>query len=502
MTARLVALVCLTGFLCACPAVGPDYKRPELNPPGTFSEAHADPSGQAASCVQAGAWWLDFHDQTLNALMDQAARDNLDLAQAKARIVQARASLRQSTVSLAPSLAGSGSLTRTYNTVDAQAPSSAGSTESWTNVYKAGFDASWEIDLFGGLRRARQVSQAEYEASRESARDTLVTLQGDVAAYYVTLRSAQQRLALSRKNVADLADLAQITRTRHQAGLVSYLDVAQAQAKLAAAQAGMPALETEAKQAVHRLGVLLGREPAALKHQLLHEESLPEFSGAVVPGLPSGLLERRPDLRRAERTLAASSASIGVSVAKLYPTFDLTGGLGLQNGDFTKFVSFTPWFASLAPTITLPIFTAGKTRAEIAGKRAAFDENLAKYRAAWLTALEDVENALAAYYGELENRRRLTAAVAAYEENLAVAMERYARGLTTFLDVLDARASLHTASMNLVASRAALLTDLASLSKALGGGWTAGQAEDASDSATTKRPPHDERQGMTNTHTS
>lgn len=501
MTARLVALVCLTGLLCACPAVGPDYKRPELNPPERFSEAGADTTAKGEASSRAGAWWLDFHDRTLNDLMDQAARGNLDLAQARARIVQARASLRQSTASLFPSVTSSGALTRTYNTVDAQAPSATGSTESWTNVYKAGFDASWELDLFGGLRRTRQASQAEYEASREAARDTLVTLQGDVAANYVALRSAQERLALSRKNVADLADLAQITSTRHRAGLVSYLDVAQAQAKLAAAQAGMPALETEAKQAAHRLGVLLGREPAALKDRLLREATLPEFSGPVAPGLPSQLLERRPDLRQAERTLAASSASIGVSVAKLYPTFDLTGGLGLQNGDFAKFMSFTPWFASLAPSVTLPLFSAGKTRAEITGKRAAFDENLAKYRAAWLTALEDVENALAAYYGELENRRRLSATVAAYEENLAVAMERYTRGLTTFLDVLDARQSLHTASMSLAASRAALLTDLVSLSKALGGGWMTGQAEETPEVAQKGRPPRDEHQRKTNTHT-
>jgi outer membrane protein, multidrug efflux system len=257
----------------------------------------------------------------------------------------------------------------------------------------------------------------------------------------------------------------------YQLGLTSFLDVAQAEAQKVTTESNIPTLEATSKQSIHRLGILLAQEPNALKTVLSVARPLPKIEGLIATGLPSELLHRRPDLRQAERQLAVASADIGVATAGLYPTFDLTLGLGLQASSASKFMETSSRYWSIVPGVSLPLLDGGKTRANIAGKQAIFDESLAKYRAAYNSALEDVENALTAYYAERAKHLLLVESVRVNEEAVATASERYRRGLTTFLDVLTTQQAFYSAQSSLSQSDANQLTNMVSLYKALGGGW-------------------------------
>jgi len=465
----------MTGLIClmvsSCITVGPDYKNPALHSPAHWAELKEN--SQPAVALEQAAWWKSFNDPLLDRLIDEAVKTNFDIRQAQARIVQSRAEAVQAGAPLWPSASAGGSLIRSDSSDSAMNTGmSAGSLASPQTVYKAGFDASWEIDVFGAARRSIEAAQARLEASREDLRSTLLTLLGDVAANYITLRSSQEQLKITRHNVAAQQQSEDVTRERYTLGLTSYLDVAQAQAQKNTTESGMPALEIAIKQSIHRLGILLGKDPGALTAELKPAGLLPKSYGLMVPGLPSELLQRRPDLRQAEQTLAAASADIGVATAKLYPKFDLTLGLGLESIGTGTFFDSKSRYWSIAPGFSQLLFNAGKTRAAIAGRKAAYEEAAARYSSSFLKALEEVENALSAYYGEQGRRGILIDSVRAHEEAVELANDRYRKGLTSFVDVLITQRSLYTAQSSLSQSDANLLTDLISLYKALGGGWS------------------------------
>ena len=376
-----------------------------------------------------------------------------------------------------PSIEATGSVTRSgggINTTASNSTSPSALATTAGTIFQAGFDASWEIDVFGGTRRSVEAARAKLEASVEDLRATLLTLLGDVAKNYADLRANQAGLSITRRNVEAQQQTVEVTRERFKLGLTSYLDVAQAEAQKAATESNLPTLEASIKQSIHRLGILLGKEPNALKAELSPVRPIPQPNGVMATGLPSDLLARRPDLRQVERQLAAASADIGVATAELYPKFDLTAGLGLQESSVSKFLKASSGrYWSLVPGVTWNLFDGGKARATVKNKRAVYEEKLAKYHASFLTALEEVENALAAYYAEQTKRRILAESVSANQEAVTLAHERYRKGLTNFLDVLTAENSLYTAQSNLSKSEANLLTDLISLYKALGGGWNA-----------------------------
>ncbi|WP_449241726.1 efflux transporter outer membrane subunit [Desulfovibrio sp.] len=477
---------CLAGLLLAlacagCAAVGPDYARPVIEAPGTFSEA-ATATAEAPN-LEMAAWWRGFGDPVLDSLMERAARANLDLEQARARVVQARAALRGARGGLWPTLEGSGAITRSKESRNAVEGASYSSGKTST-LSQAGFDASWELDLFGRARRNVESAQASLEAGREDLHNALLTLLGDVADSYIGLRSSQSRLAIARANLEAQRQTVDVTRARWRAGLVSWLDVAQAESQRAATEADIPSLESAVKQAMHRLAILLGQAPGTLTAELAPVRPLPEPGEALLAtGLPAQLLARRPDLRASERRLAAASAEIGVATADLYPSFDLTLGLGLQSAGSKTLVSSASRYWSIVPGVTLPIFSGGSTLAAVEQKRAAYDEALAAYRAAFLTALEDVENALASSSAQSARRVSLTEAERAAEESVSLARERYAKGLVNFLDVLSAQDTLYAVQDSLDQCRADQLTALVALYKALGGGWAAESAAQAEDGA-------------------
>jgi NodT family efflux transporter outer membrane factor (OMF) lipoprotein len=438
--------------------------KPVVSAPPAFSQGVAGD----ASHLEALAWWEAFGDPTLTGLVRRATGGSLTLQQAQARILQARAALGSAKADQWPSVTATAQASRSRTSTNAVTPTGAAGAAT---LFQAGFDTSWELDLFGGKRKAWEAAQARYEASVEDLRATLLSLAGDVASNYITLRGNQALLEVTRQNAETQRQAVNITEERQRLGLTSGLDAAQARAQLAATEAELPALEASIRQSSHRLGVLLGLEPTALVAELSQTKPLPAAQGAVAIGLPLELLARRPDLRSAERNLNAALADVGVARADLYPKFDLTLGLGLQSAGASTFTSISSRYWSIVPGLSLPVFNRGAIKANLAKKEGVYQEALAGFQASYHSALEDVENALANYYAERARAAGLAEALSQSRLALALAQERYRRGLTSFLDVLTAQSSVHTAQRSLTQSQAQILTDLVALHKALGGGW-------------------------------
>jgi outer membrane protein, multidrug efflux system len=458
LSSSLVLLVVLGG------TAGQAQQKPRVASPAAFSRGEA----KAARNLESQAWWESFGDPTLDDLIRRAAQGSLTLQQAQARILQARSTLRGAKSDQWPSLHATASVNRSKTSANATSPSLANSA---TTLYQSGFDASWEVDFFGGKRRAMEAAQARLEASVEDLRAAFLTLAGDVATNYINLRSDQDQLEITRQNAETQRQGAKLTEERQRLGLTSGLDVAQAKAQLASTTAEIPGLEASIRQSIHRIGILLGLEPTALVDELSPVKGLPSDRGTITTGLPSELLERRPDLRSAERNLSAALADIGAAKSDLYPKFDLTFGLGLQSTQTSNFDAISSRYWSIVPGLSLPIFNRSGLKAKVAQKEAIYQESLAAFRASYHSALEDVENALTNYYAEKGRRQDLEESLQQSQRALALAQERYQRGLTSFLDVLTAQTSVQSAQRSLSQSEAKVLIDLVSLHKALGGGW-------------------------------
>ena len=434
--------------------------------PTTFSQGETG----SATDLQSRAWWQSFGDPTLDSLVRRATEGSLSLQQAQARILQARATLGSAKADRWPSVTATASASRSDTSDNAASPALATSA---TTLYQAGFDASWEVDLFGGKRKATVAAQARYEGSMEDLHAAYLTLLGDVATNYITLRGNQALLDITRLNAEAQRQTVTLTEERYRLGLTSGLDVAQAKAQLASTTAEIPSLEASIRQSIHRISILLGLEPTALLKELSAAKALPSAQGSLATGLPSELLARRPDLRSAERNLKAAMADVGVAKAELYPKFDLTFGLGLESTQTSNFTSISSRYWSIIPGLSLPIFNRGNLKANVAKKEAVYQEALSSFRASYHTALEDVENALTNYYAEQARHHDLEESRNQSQQALALAQERYKRGLTSFLDVLTAQSSLQASQRSLSQSEAKVLNQLVALHKALGGGWAA-----------------------------
>jgi len=343
--------------------------------------------------------------------------------------------------------------------------------ERTQNLFQAGFDATWEIDVFGGVRRAIEAAGADIQVAEENRRYVLVTLLSEVARNYIEARANQRRLDIVHGNIRSQADTLELTRTRFNAGLTSELDVAQAESQLASTQSQVPLLDILLRQAIHRLGVLLGQPPESLLEELNQDTPLPTIPPEIPLGLPSELLLRRPDIRRSERELAAATARIGVATAELFPRFSLTGSFGTQTDDMQHFLDRKSLFWSVGPNMSWPIFDAGRIRANIDVQDARQQQALALFQQTILTALEDVENTVVAYRQEQVRHRYLASAVQANRRAFQLANERYTKGLADFLSVLESQRSLYITEDALVQSEGQAVTNLIALYKALGGGW-------------------------------
>ncbi len=461
-------------------AVGPDYQRPETKVPenwdGQSAVTPATPSKTTADPADLKSWWDNFSDPSLSSLVEMALRSNLDLRQAEARIRQARASLGVARAPLLPRVDASIIYERSQSasaTVGAGGGTPTIATAGGLReLFQVGLDASWELDIFGGARRSMEAAGADLQAALEDRRDVLVTLAGDVGNNYLNLRGFQQQLAIARKNLAAQKHTAEITRKRHEAGFVSALDVANANAQAATTEAQIPVLESQVRAAIYSLGVLLGREPAFLEQDLSKEGPIPGAPPQVPVGLPSELIRRRPDIRRAEAKLHAATARIGVATADLFPKFSLTGSFGFSSNDLTKLGNLADSkFWSFGPTVTWPIFAGGRIYWNIKLQDALAEEALLAYQKTVLTAFKEVETALVAYAKEQQRRQSLAAAVADNRRAVDLAMQLYVAGKRDFLNVLTAQLNLFTTENALVQSTSAQDTNLIALYKALGGGW-------------------------------
>ncbi|MFZ5451088.1 MAG: efflux transporter outer membrane subunit [Thermodesulfobacteriota bacterium] len=462
-----------TGLGCA---VGPDYRPPETKVPEKWDAqvvvTKEQPSKTTPVPVTLVEWWNSFKDPSLSSLVELAIRSNLDLRQAEARIRQARASRGVAGAALLPQADASALYQKSHGSSEASGGGAIATVGGVRELFQVGLDASWELDLFGGTRRSIEAATADLKAAVEDRRDVLITLVGDVGTNYFNLRGFQQQIVIARKNLEAQKKTARITHKRFEAGFVSRLDVANADAQVATTQAQIPLLESSARAAIYRLGVLLGREPAFLEKDLAVISPIAATPPIIPVGLPSDLMRRRPDIRRAEARLHAATARIGVATADLFPRFNLTGSLGISANDLTRIGNVSASkFWSFSPSVTWPIFAGGRIRWNIKLQDALQEEALASYEKTVLTALQDVETALVAYAKEQEHHRSLTAAVDSNRQAVDLSMKLYLVGKTDFLNVLTAQRALFVTEDALTQSTRTLATNLIALYKALGGGW-------------------------------
>jgi outer membrane protein, multidrug efflux system len=452
--------------------VGPNYKEPALAVPSAWNEAQQ--KGVDTRPADLVRWWTAFEDPLLNSLMERAVQSNLDLQVAEARIREARASRAVVASGEWPTVGTGGSYTRSRtseNALNFPSQNGASGIKLERNLFDVGFDANWEIDVFGGVRRSVEAADATVAATEYNRSDVLVSLLGDVARNYIDLRGAQRRLAVARANLKTQQDSLDLTRVRFNAGLASDLDVARAEAQINTTAAQIPVIESSLKEAAYNLDLLLGLSSGALWSELQKEVDIPGLPPEVLVGLPSDLLRRRPDVRFAERRLAAATAQVGSAIADLFPKFSLTGIYGLQS------ISASDWFTgrsrywSIGPTITWPIFDAGRIRANIDIRNAQQEQALYQYEKAVLAAFGDVEKSLVNYAQEQVRYRSLNDAVAANRRAVEMANELYIRGLNDYLNVLDSQRALYVTETELALSEATMASNLVALYKALGGGW-------------------------------
>jgi NodT family efflux transporter outer membrane factor (OMF) lipoprotein len=451
--------------------VGPDYRRPRVDVPvgwvSPMAEAPMAATQPSVAVEQPPAnlarWWATFDDPVLESLVTRAIESNLDLRVAALRVREARAARRIAASAFYPRADLGGSYRRSGGGVGRNNPE--------RDNYSISGDASWEIDVFGGVRRGVEAAGADYRAAVEDRRDVQILVASEVALSYLDFRAIQRQLAISRQNLTLQTRSYELTRQRFQAGFETGLDTANAESTVANTESLIPLQESSLRQTAYALAVLLGREPGALLEELSGEAPIPGTPAEIPVGLPSDLLRRRPDLRRAEAQVHAATARIGVAVADLYPRFSLTGSLGVSGDDVSALSNRHNGFWSIGPSASWLLFDAGRVRANIAIQTAAQEEAVLNYRSTILRALNEVENALTAYVAEQQHRRALVRVVAAERRALDLSTELYKQGETDFLNVLVAQRSLYSSEDALVQSDRNVASNLVRLYLALGGGW-------------------------------
>src|SRR6266849_5339860 len=470
-----ISFVISTLLLAGC-AVGPNYKRPQIAVPSQWTVAAA--RGTAATPIEKDEWWSSFQDPELNSLVERSAKQNLDLKLALERVQEARAARGVARSGYFPSIDGAASATRNRQRiiVPAGPQKSAVIVPVEYNNFQGGFAASWELDVFGGIRRSVQAATADMTAAEENRRDVLIILFGDVGRVYAQLRGFQRRLEIANKNIKTQQDTLDLTTARAKAGLATELDVSRAAAQLETTKAAVPTLLGGIDVSIHRLSVLLGEEPGALRAELEKVIPIPTAGPDVEVGLPSDLLKRRPDIRRAEAQLAAATARIGEAKADLFPHFVLTGTAGRQATQLHDLTLGAGNLYGVGPGISLPLFTGGRIRSNIAVQTSRQRAALISYQSAILNSLEEVQNALVNYSQEQERRDRLNQAVQHTQLAVDLATEQYRAGLVDFLSVLEAQRELYANEDQLVQSQTSVTTNLVGLYRALGGGWSVGGA--------------------------
>lgn len=466
---RRLALFATVSFmiLCAgCAAVGPAYRKPDVSVPAAWNRVGgADNTATAETAEDLSRWWGRLGDATLTGLVEQALEGSADLHAARAKLREARARRDLAGSDSFPTVTASGSAGRSTGSAE----TGSGGTNT---LYHAGFDASWEPDVFGGTRRGAQAAQADLETSEANLRNTQVSLAAEVARNYVEARAFQARLAIARKNLSGQSETFQLTGWRAQAGLVTSLDVEQSRTNLEQTRAQIPILTTGLTEAEHRLAVLLGRAPGAVHETLGALAPIPSVPDSVAVGIPADTLRQRPDVQAAERKLAAETARVGQAMAARTPGFRLSGSIGLDALTMGALGASGAVTRSLLANVAAVIFDGGRLRSKVEIQSAIQEQARIGYEAAVLSALEDVENALVSLS---DSRRRVTAlrdAAGAARNAALLARDRYTGGLIDFQTVLDTERTVLTVEDTLASAEAEGASALIRLYKALGGGWS------------------------------
>ena len=464
-----VQLLAVVLMLASCMPVGPDYQTAELDAPETWhTELQGGLSPGPTDPKTLARWWDVLEDAQLSSLEERAVNGNLGLKDAQARINEARAMRGISSAGLFPTLDATAA-------ADKSRSSESGGTGNVKNQYAVGFDAGWEVDIFGGVRRSVEAAQANLEATQENLLGVLVSLSAEVALNYLELRTYQARLDTIEATIGALQETYEINLSRYQSGLISELPVQESLRLLESARSRVPAFETGLEATKNRLAVLLGEFPGGLHEELAQRRQIPGLPATVLVGIPAETLRHRPDVRYAERNLAAQTARIGVAIADLYPKFHLVGTLGLESitaGDLFQSSSQT-W--GIGPGVRWNIFDAGAIRQNIQVQNARQEQALIYYEATLLRAQEEVENALVAYAKEQLSQESIAKASAAAEQAELLANGQYQAGLVNYSNVLDAQRALLLLRDELVQSKGAVTANLVRLYKAFGGGWEPAQ---------------------------
>lgn len=465
MINRPITLLLMSALPLAACSVGPEYRpkgAAELGVPDRYSV----PTPAGAEREDLTRWWNRFNDPLLARYVELGRTTNLDVALATTRLRQARESLIQSRAQLLPQLSGSAGYSRNLN-IAGQSFNVGGQNDS----FSAGADASYQVDLFGGIRRGVQASQADLEATGYSLANVLVSVQAEIARNYVLARLAQLQLANARASLAIQDDNLEIAGFRVQAGLVSSLDAEQARASRAQTAATIPTIEASYNGFVSRLGVLLGQAPGALKAEMEAVKPIPKGPESVATGIPADTLRQRPDVRAAERGLASATARIGVAQAQLYPALSIGGSLSSGGGALQNL--FDVISGRLFAGLTQVIFDGGRLRSQVRANEAAAEGAFVTYRQTILTSLEDVENAIVALDSAKQRAQQFTIALEAANNSALLARLQYRSGLTDFTTLNTTEAQLLSARNGLAQAQADQSTALIQLYLALGGGWDA-----------------------------
>ncbi len=452
-------------LVSGCVMVGPDYTPVKPDTPAAWHSNLAGglKAGQANPLILT-RWWREFDDPLLTDLEAEAGRAKLELREAGARLREARALAGISHAGFFPGLDAGISATK-FRSIG----NTTGGSE--TEIYNVAFDADWELDIFGGKRRIIEAAEADLAASRAARRDVLVSLTAEVGINYVDVRTYQARLAAARKNLEAQEHTYDLNNSRYQAGLIDELAVQQSRYNLELTSSQIPRLETGLTAAMNRLAVLLGKQPGNLHDKLARIAPVPAAPAAITVGIPAAALRRRPDIRRAERELAARTARIGAATADLYPKFQLSGSIGLESLRLEDLPEWASRLFRIGPSVSWNIFDAGKIRRNIEVNNARREQAMIHYRITVLKALEEVENALTAFVKEQDRMKALTRATEAAGKADEMARNRYQTGLVDFSNVLDAQRSLLSFQDELARSTGAVAANLIRLYKAMGGGW-------------------------------
>ncbi|WP_428483707.1 efflux transporter outer membrane subunit [Rhodopila sp.] len=495
----VIGLLAMTGC-----TVGPDFTRPSWASPASWFAGPKEnarlPVTKPPESIPVAQpidvdWWTLFNDPRLTMLERRVARENLDVQLAAIRLTESRAQLRFARASQLPNLSGNASYVRqqaSNHGVFVEIPSAAGASGAPGfstggvsshglqpfDIWQGGFDASWEVDLWGRVRRSVESATASSDAATEARRSALLSTLAEVARDYIQLRGVQSQLRIARDNVHTARQSRDLTQQRAAGGVTTDLDVANASAQLRTTLSQIPALEQQEAQLINALSLLLGQPPNALRADLAVAQPVPPVPPLVPVGLPSELVRRRPDIRQADAQLHAATADIGVAQASFYPTLNLTGSGGLQSLQLNHVFDLASRQYALGPGLTIPIFQGGQLRSTLQLRQAQQQEAAVTFQKTVLQAWHEVDNALTAYKAEQSRRDELIQAVADNHKALALAQSRYQEGVADFLTVLDAERSLLATQQQLADSTTTVSSNLVALYKALGGGWETDMPEE------------------------